>query len=100
MTIDQNGRKFEKYNSDIRIKFFQILWRQDWYIIERFKEISNRPSWFSNKDQFKELVSDGNLALENDEIEELRTIYNKLSRNADKRNIDTVIPNLANIVRG
>ena len=36
-SIDANGGDFESHLNELRVKNFSILWRQDWFVIERFK---------------------------------------------------------------
>src|SRR3546814_13055169 len=36
-SIDHNSGDFESHLDDMRSRNFMILWRQDWFVIERFK---------------------------------------------------------------
>jgi len=35
--IDNNSNDFESHLDDLRGRNFMILWRQDWFVIDRFK---------------------------------------------------------------
>jgi molecular chaperone DnaK len=40
--IDNNSGDFESHLDELRGKNFMILWRQDWFVIDRFKWLSQR----------------------------------------------------------
>lgn len=57
--IDNNNDDFENHLAELKSKNFDILWRQDWFIIERFKQIVRSPHLFADKHRFDELASIG-----------------------------------------
>ena len=58
-SIDNNDNDFEDYLAELRGRNFDILWRQDWFVIERFKQMVRSPHLFSDKHQFEELSNIG-----------------------------------------
>jgi molecular chaperone DnaK len=42
--IDNNSGDFESHLDDLRGRNFMILWRQDWFVIERFKWLARTPT--------------------------------------------------------
>ena len=58
-SIDNNDKAFENHLVELRGRNFDILWRQDWFVIERFKQIVRSPHLFVDKHQFEELSNIG-----------------------------------------
>jgi molecular chaperone DnaK len=42
--IDNNSSDFESHLDDLRGRNFMILWRQDWFVIDRFKWLARTPT--------------------------------------------------------
>lgn len=78
-SIDLNDRDFENLLDELKGKNFEILWRQDWFVIQKFKWIASSPHLFTNKHRFEELTAIGNQLLKSDDIEKLRQIVYELS---------------------
>ena len=72
--IDQNTNDFESYLEEIRQLNFDILWNQDWFIVDRFKQFAESPYLFSDQNEFQQLVNAGVLAMKSDDINKLRQI--------------------------
>ena len=58
-SIDNNDDDFEDYLSELRGRNFDILWRQDWFVIERFKQMVRSSHLFADKHRFEELSNIG-----------------------------------------
>ena len=58
-SIDNNDNDFEDRLTELRGRNFDILWRQDWFVIERFKQMVRSPHIFVDKHQFEELSNIG-----------------------------------------
>ena len=58
-SIDNNDNDFEDHLTELRGRNFDILWRQDWFVIERFKQMVRSPHLFADKHQFEELSNIG-----------------------------------------
>ena len=98
--IDRNDKDFERHVSDLRSTNFEILWRQDWFVVEKFKSMASSPHWFADHNQFETLVASGRVCLQNDNIDALRQIIWQLAQIQIDHvsDIDTV--EIANIIRG
>ena len=78
--IDRSDTDFESHLNELRRKTFDILWRQDWFVVESFKSMASSPHQFSDPLRFNELVAAGTSAVEEDDIEELRRVIGSLSQ--------------------
>lgn len=58
-SIGNNDNDFEDHLAELRYRNFDILWRQDWYVIQRFKQMVRSPHLFADKHQFEELSNTG-----------------------------------------
>jgi len=72
--IDNNDSSFENYLSDLRGKNWDILWRQDSFVIHRFQWLSKSPHLFTDRAQFKQLSAMGQKAAEDDDMHKLRDV--------------------------
>ena len=91
--IEDNLDKMRGFN-------FEILWRQDWFVIDKFKSMIATPYQFTDKDRFQELVRAGGELIRQDDIDGLRSVIAELfgiyiGDSSGNSNID-----LANIIRG
>jgi molecular chaperone DnaK len=76
--IDNNLKEFEQHLVQLRNKNWDILWRQDWFVIEQFKSMASEEHMFANKAQFEELVSLGKQLLKSGDIDKLRIVTAQL----------------------
>ncbi len=67
-SIDDNDTDFENHLNELGSRIFEILWRQPWFIIERFKHLSGTPQVFRDKSRFEELAMKGKQLLGSDLI--------------------------------
>lgn len=77
-TIDNKGGDFESQLDELRGKNFTILWRQDWFVIDRFKWLSESAFMFTDAARHAELCKLGQQVLKANEIDKLRRIVNLL----------------------
>lgn len=77
--IDNNSGEFEAHLDDLRHKNFMILWRQDWFVIDRFKRLAQSPHLFQGGTEHAELVVLGLDALKTNDIDKLRTVVSHLN---------------------
>ena len=73
-SIDNNSNDFESYLEEIRQLNFDVLWNQDWFVIDRFKYFAESPYLFSDQNEFQQLVSAGLVAMKSDDINKLRQV--------------------------
>ena len=98
--IDRNDNDFERRVDDLRRKSFAILWRQDWFVVEKFKSMASSPHWFADHARFEALVASGRGFLQNDDIDTLRQIVAQLAQIQIDHVSDSDMMEIANIIRG
>jgi molecular chaperone DnaK len=100
--IERNENDFERHVDELRTKSFDILWCQDWYVVDLFKIWASSPHQFVDKNQFTELVKLGTQYMQSDDIEKLRSIVARLSMIRIGGISDDEISEVANtnIIRG
>ncbi len=99
-SIDNNNPDFENHLDELRNRNFQILWRQDWFVIDRFKMHAEESYRFPDKNRHAELVSMGMEALKADDIDKLRQVVAELATSRIGSGSDDDMLMTANIVRG
>lgn len=99
-SIDRNDKDFEHHLEELRGKNFEILWRQDWFVVERFKWMVSSPHLFADQHRFEELAQVGNQLMRTDEIEKLRAVVGQLSMIQIGSGPDNEIFDVANIIIG
>jgi len=72
--IDNNSGDFESNLDDLRSRNFMILWRQDWFVIERFKWLAEDTYLFPDAREHAQLVAAGTEALKANDIDKLRAV--------------------------
>jgi molecular chaperone DnaK len=98
--IDRNGNGFESHLDELKGKNFEILWRQDWFVVEKFKQMASTPYNFSDRQRFEELVATGVQLLKSDDIDRLRQVVGQLWQIQIDTGSDTEMLDVANIIRG
>ena len=73
-SIDDNRGDFESHLDELRGKNFMILWRQDWFVIDRFKWLAQDTYLFPDAREHAELVAAGAEALKANDIDKLRLV--------------------------
>ncbi|MCL2146746.1 MAG: Hsp70 family protein [Synergistaceae bacterium] len=99
-SIDKNDDSFEGYLDELRGKNFEILWRQDWFVIDWFKDMASSPYNFIDARRFKELVDIGERFLNSGEIENLRSVVVSLWNIQFERSNQYYDASSVNIIRG
>ena len=99
-SIDRNDKDFEHHLDELRSKNFDILWRQDWFVVERFKWMVDSPHLFVDKHRFEELSKYGMQELRSDDIDKLRQIVAEMSLIRIGSAPDDDMFDIANIIRG
>ena len=98
--IDRNDKDFESHLNELKGKNFEILWRQDWFVVEKFKWMASSPHHFSDPVRFKEYVAMGLNYLQSDDINSLRQVVGQLWQIQIDTGSDTDMLDIANIIRG
>jgi molecular chaperone DnaK len=99
-SIDMNDRDFEHHLDELKGKNFEILWRQDWFVVERFKLMVNSPHLFTDSHRFEELSTIGKQLMRSDDIEKLRAVVAQLYSIKIGSSSENDILDVANIIRG
>ena len=73
-SIENNSSDFESHLDDLRGRNFMILWRQDWFVIERFKWLAQDAYLFPDAREHAQLVAIGAEALKANDIDKLREV--------------------------
>ncbi len=90
---------FEAHLDDLRGKSFMILWKQDWFVIARFKWLATDSHLFPDAKEHGQLVKAGSEALKADDIEKLRVVVAQLDSVRIGSGSDDEMMAGANIVR-
>lgn len=99
-SINRNDKDFEHHLDEMKGKNFTILWRQDWFVIGRFKSMISSPHMFADKHRFEELAQAGTQFMRSDDIEKLRAIVAQLSMIQVGGGSDSDMLDATNIIRG
>jgi molecular chaperone DnaK len=98
--IDGGSPDFEAYLLELQQKNFEILYRQDWFVIERFNWWAGQAHRFADAGQHAALVGQGRQALTANNIDKLREINAQLYRACiDTTNGNDMVAG-ANILKG
>lgn len=97
-SIEKKLSSFESELDDLRSKCFQILWRQDWFVIDRFKLLAGQAYLFPDQRKHQELIGVGQAALKADDIVKLRSVVAELSSTRIGSSAADDILSAANIV--
>ncbi|AOF82737.1 hsp70 family protein [Methyloversatilis sp. RAC08] len=76
--IDNNRGDFDLHLSELNGKSFLILWRQDWFVIDRFQQLSRNVFLFPDTVEHEQLCQMGQLALKANDINKLRQVVARL----------------------
>jgi molecular chaperone DnaK len=76
--IDNKSPEFEALIDELRNKNFQILWRQDWFIADRFKMYSDEPHKFPDIPEYHALIAEGNKSIAAGDLDKLRQVVAQL----------------------
>ena len=98
-SIDKNYSDFEHHLEELRAKTFGIIWRQDWFVVERFNWISESPHLFSDPSRYAELIETGKQFMRSDDIGKLRAVVVELSKMQIGGGPDDNMFDPANIIR-
>lgn len=76
--IANNSGDFESHLRELRGKNWDILARQDWFVIDRFKWLASSPHLFHSAREHEQLALAGLTALEKNDIDQLRNVVDHL----------------------
>jgi molecular chaperone DnaK len=99
-SIDNGTPDFESNLGQLKGKNFEILWRQDWFVVDWFKRLAKESYLFPDKRQHAALVAAGNDAVKADDIDTLRRIVFELDSLRIGSDTQDQMLDTANILRG
>ncbi len=79
--IEINSQDFEGHLSDLRNKNYIILWRQDWFVVDRFKMRADSSHLFHDEHEHAALIELGLQAIKEGDIDKLRNVVYRIDRN-------------------
>lgn len=98
--IDRDSREFEEFMNELGAKTFTILWKQDAFVVLKFKNLASKPFYFNDKAQFNALVTQGQAAMQADDMGRLRQIVMELETIRIGGGSGMEDLDMANIVKG
>lgn len=98
--IEKSDRDFDNLLDTLRGRNFEILWRQDWFVVSHFKFLLESSQRVTDMRRYSELSNQGNQFLSNDEIDKLRGIVAQLSLLRVDGATDSEFASIVNIARG
>ena len=72
--------EFESYLSEMRDINSTVLFRQDWFLVDRFNQFAASPEGFPNAAQYEQLIARGKDAVKSDDMATLRSVLAELFR--------------------
>jgi molecular chaperone DnaK len=76
--LDSQGSDFEILLGRLRGINWDVLWRQDWFVIEKFKQLTAKPHLFSDREVLAHLTATGKEAVRTDNLAVLREVVGGL----------------------
>ncbi|MDR2523381.1 MAG: Hsp70 family protein [Synergistaceae bacterium] len=98
--IDKNDKDFDERLDKLKGKNFEILWRQDWFVVNAFKNMGKSPYRFADRVQFGKLLETGAQCLLSDDIEGLRGVVAQLWQIQRVEAGDGAALDVVNIIKG
>lgn len=97
--MDRKDAYFDELLSQMQVQTFQILWRQDFFVVEFFKSLVGEQEQFTDTQQFQALLLLGFQCMQNDDFDSLRQIVGQLLQLRASGFSESMF-DLANIIRG
>lgn len=98
--ISREDGEFENYLSEMRGINAGVLWRQDWFLVDRFNDLAASAHAFPDKVAFEQLVARGREAVRTDDMETLRGVLAGLFRARVTIGGEDEMFDAANVLRG
>jgi molecular chaperone DnaK len=99
-SLDRGDKEFEFHLSAMQTKNIEILWRQDWFIVNRFEELIKSPKSFSDPSRLRELIATGQAAIKANDMTRLRQVLGGLYQLKVSLNDEEELLQQTNILRG
>ena len=99
-SIDRNDNDFDNILLNLRRKNARVLIRQDWFIVDWYRQLVATPHNFIDPVRFKQLKVKGDSAIANDDINTLREVIDALQEIRIRTDDGTSMFDVANIIKG
>lgn len=99
-SIDRNDNDFDNILDNLKRKNFDVLIKQDWFIVEWYRVQVSAPHNFIDQAKFKQLKMQGDAAMAKDDIKTLRAVLGELLNIRIRSDDGTAMFDVANIVKG
>ena len=99
-SIRNNSADFESHLGQLKTKNFEVLWRQDWFVVDWFKRLAEESYLFTDKRRYVELIAAGAEMVKADDIDGLRRVVFELDSLKIGVGSEDDMFVAANIVRG
>jgi molecular chaperone DnaK len=99
-SIENNSSEFESHLDEIHSRNFAIMWRQDWYVIDRFNWLTEDVHLFPNSGEHAQMVAVGRAALKENDIDKLRMVVAQMDSVRIRNGGDEDLMSAANIIVG
>lgn len=76
--ISNSSGEFDNVIDEMRSTTWNVLWRQDDFVVATFSRFSEQIFLFPDQQSYRDLIAQGNEALENEDFEELREVVGRL----------------------
>jgi len=70
--------RFESHLGELKSRVYTMLWRQDWYVVDAFNSLADRPHQFADQGVFRDLVAKGRDAIAKNDVNTLRMVLGQL----------------------
>ena len=87
---DKDTKKLQRLSEDMLQVYWNVLFRQDGFWINVFQDIKNKSVNYSDKTRAQELIREGNMSLQRQDLESLKTIVGQLWELMPKEKQDEV----------
>lgn len=98
--IDRDSHEFEDFINEMGNKITSVLWKTDWFIVGKFKYLTEKPFLFNDKAKFNALIKEGLVAIQADDISHLRQVVAELTIIQVGGGSDIEDMDITNIVKG
>ena len=99
-SIDRNDNEFETVLDEMKGRSAGILLKQDWFILDLYRNLVSNPAAFFDRAKFIELKRLGDMCLSRGDADRLRPIIGELLQIRIRLNDDDPMADIANIIKG
>lgn len=97
--IEGGSPDFEAYLEELRQKYFDVLWKQDWFVIDRFRWLAEAGHLFPDAAQHAGLAEAGTRALDAGDLQALRKTVQEMDNLRFIASSETDLLAASNIIR-